>query len=53
MNIVVCAKQIPDPASPGELDVQIRVGAPAEDMTIERADYRTMTDEEFAAAQRR
>jgi twitching motility protein PilT len=40
-------------ASPGELDVQIRVGAPAEDMAIERADYRSMSDEEFAAAQRK
>jgi twitching motility protein PilT len=35
--------------SPTDLDLQIRVGGGNEDMAIERADYGSMTEEEFAA----
>ena len=33
-----------------DLDLQIRVGGPVDDMAIERADYRSMGDDEFPAA---
>jgi twitching motility protein PilT len=35
--------------SPADLDLQIRVGGGNEDMAIERTDYGSMTEEEFAA----
>jgi twitching motility protein PilT len=35
-------------SSPADLDVQIRVGAPGEEMAIERADYGSMSEEDFA-----
>jgi Tfp pilus assembly ATPase PilU len=34
--------------NPADLDVQIRVGVPSEDMAIERHDYGSMSDEDFA-----
>ena len=36
-------------SSPADLDLQIRVGGSSEEMTIERADYGSMGDEDFAA----
>jgi len=39
--------------SPTDLDLQIRVGGGNEDMAIERADYGSMTEEEFAAQHRK
>jgi twitching motility protein PilT len=35
-------------SSPADLDLQIRVGAPSEEMAIERADYGSMSEEDFA-----
>jgi twitching motility protein PilT len=35
-------------SSPADLDLQIRVGGASEEMTIERADYGSMSDEDFA-----
>jgi twitching motility protein PilT len=37
-------------SSPADLDLQIRVGGATDDMTIERADYGSMSDEDFAAS---
>jgi twitching motility protein PilT len=36
--------------SAADLDLQIRVGAPSEDMAIERHDYGSMSEDEFAKA---
>jgi Tfp pilus assembly ATPase PilU len=33
--------------SPADLDLQIRVGGSVEEMTIERADYGSMSEDEF------
>jgi twitching motility protein PilT len=35
-------------SSPADLDVQIRVGGPGDEMAIERADYGSMSEEDFA-----
>jgi twitching motility protein PilT len=35
-------------SSPADLDLQIRVGGPSEEMAIERTDYGSMSEEEFA-----
>jgi twitching motility protein PilT len=37
-------------SSPADLDLQIRVGGATDEMTIERADYGSMSDEDFAAS---
>jgi twitching motility protein PilT len=37
-------------SSPADLDLQIRVGGPGDDLAIERHDYGSMSEEEFAKA---
>ena len=37
-------------SSPADLDLQIRVGGATDEMTIERADYGSMSDDDFAAS---
>jgi twitching motility protein PilT len=37
-------------SSPADLDLQIRVGVPSEDMAIERHDYGSMAEDELAKA---